>query len=249
MKVPGLKEKVAFLNESGFQNLPVLYAVKDDQARYQFLTELTAKHAGHKSSTDLLNRTFSDFNGEAGKYAQEFAFYETLCKEQRSEILVLSLIQSALGAQIGLLCSKPILNEKNKVEGVETTVHFLPSYACLEKITHGYQRLSSIHSEPDTFESHKGILTRREKECVYYLTRGLTFLEIANKMLISPRTVESHVIHIKAKLRVKTRAELIVKVCELGYLEINVLDPQSKSDKLQLLSVQPCEEFQDIITE
>lgn len=249
MKLPGLKEKIALLKASRFQYLPVVYAIKDDKARYQFVTELTAQHAGHRSSADLLNGTFSDFNGEAASYAQEFAYYDTLCKEQRSEILVLSLLQSALGAKIGLLCSKPILDEKNKVEGVETSIHFLPSSACLEKISEGYQRLSSIHSEADTFEAHKGILTKREKECVYYLTRGLTFLEIAKKMLISARTVESHVINIKAKLGVKSRSELIVKACELGYLEIKVLGPQAKSDKLQLLSVKPCEELEDIIKE
>ncbi len=245
MKLPGLKEKVAILNESESQNLPLIYVIKDDQERFQFMTEIAAIHTGAQSSAELMNRTFRDFNCEAADFAQEFTYYENLCKEQRSETLLLSLIPSAAGAQISLICNKPIINEKGKVEGVETWAQILPSDACIDKIVEGYQYLSSTQSQSLESTSHKGVLTVREQECVYYLTRGLTFIEIAKKMHISPRTVESHVINIKAKLHVKTRSELIVKACELGYLEIKLLDPAVKPEKLQLLNVKPCEEIED----
>ncbi len=39
----------------------------------------------------------------------------------------------------------------------------------------------------------------------------------------------------------KTRSELIVKACELGYVQINMLDPILKPGKLQLLGVKPYE--------
>ncbi len=81
----------------------------------------------------------------------------------------------------------------------------------------------------------------REQQCIYYLTRGFTFLEIGEYLNISPRTVETHITNIKIKLNVKTRSELIVKVCELGYLQINPLNPDLQPGKLQLLEIKPLE--------
>jgi DNA-binding NarL/FixJ family response regulator len=95
--------------------------------------------------------------------------------------------------------------------------------------------------------TNSNALTLREQECVYYLTKGFTFREMANALNISPRTVETHVTNIKLKLKVNTRAELIVKVCELGYIQINPRNPDWKPGKLQLLSIKPCESVEEIL--
>ena len=79
------------------------------------------------------------------------------------------------------------------------------------------------------------------------MTKGFNFAEIGNKLFISPRTVETHVANIKIKLGVKTRAELIARACELGYLQINILNPNTKPGKLQLLGIKPCEVLEEII--
>lgn len=246
MKLPGLKERVAILNKSHSQNLPLIYVIKDNDDRFQFITEIAALHTGARSSAELLNRTNADFNCEAAEYAKEFTSYENLCKEKRSETLLLSLIQSAQGAQISLICNKPIFNENGAVEGVETWAQILPSTTCVDKIVQGYQNISTLNTQTQAPSPQKNLLSIREQECVYHLTRGLTFLEISKKMAISPRTVESHVNHIKAKLNVNKRSELIVKACELGYLEIKLIDPTVKPEKLQLLSVKPCDAVEEI---
>ena len=51
-------------------------------------------------------------------------------------------------------------------------------------------------------------LTRREREVAALIARGLTNREAAEKLLVAQRTVETHVEHIFAKLRVQTRAEV-----------------------------------------
>ena len=51
------------------------------------------------------------------------------------------------------------------------------------------------------------LLSSRELEVLAHLTEGLTDREIAQALVISPRTVESHVSNILRKLGVRNRAE------------------------------------------
>jgi non-specific serine/threonine protein kinase len=51
-------------------------------------------------------------------------------------------------------------------------------------------------------------LTRREREIAVLVSEGLTNRQIADRLVISRRTVDSHLEHIRAKLAVSTRAEI-----------------------------------------
>jgi DNA-binding CsgD family transcriptional regulator len=55
-------------------------------------------------------------------------------------------------------------------------------------------------------------LTRRESEVFELLIRGHAFPEIASKLFISERTVESHVAHIYEKIDVHSKREAVNKV-------------------------------------
>jgi predicted ATPase/DNA-binding CsgD family transcriptional regulator len=58
-------------------------------------------------------------------------------------------------------------------------------------------------------DSGNGPLSSREQEIADLVARGLTNREIAEHLIISPRTVESHVDHIKAKLGFGRRARIV----------------------------------------
>jgi DNA-binding NarL/FixJ family response regulator len=53
-----------------------------------------------------------------------------------------------------------------------------------------------------------GPLTRREAEIASLIAQGLTNKDIAAKLFIAPRTAETHVAHILAKLGFNTRAQI-----------------------------------------
>ena len=56
--------------------------------------------------------------------------------------------------------------------------------------------------------AHRGPLTRREQDVAVLVARGLSNGEIAGELVISARTVETHVQHIMDKLGVGTRAQI-----------------------------------------
>jgi two-component system response regulator NreC len=61
-------------------------------------------------------------------------------------------------------------------------------------------------------------LTVREKEVLALLARGMTNPQIADKLVISVRTVETHRAHIMDKLGFKDRASLVGYALRHGYL-------------------------------
>jgi DNA-binding NarL/FixJ family response regulator len=59
-------------------------------------------------------------------------------------------------------------------------------------------------------------LTRREREILEYIARGLTNRQIANLLLISEKTVRNHVTNIFSRLSVAHRSQAIVLARKAG---------------------------------
>ena len=72
-------------------------------------------------------------------------------------------------------------------------------------MTKEYIRLARKKKRPDPAKS----VTKREREILVLLTEGLTSTEIAQKLYISPRTVEKHRTNILKKLDLKNTAALV----------------------------------------
>jgi DNA-binding CsgD family transcriptional regulator len=59
-------------------------------------------------------------------------------------------------------------------------------------------------------------LSQREREVALLASRGQTAAQIAAQLVISERTVETHLANIYVKLRVRSKTELIRRAPELG---------------------------------
>jgi DNA-binding NarL/FixJ family response regulator len=66
--------------------------------------------------------------------------------------------------------------------------------------------------KPPAEETGRPKLTRREREVLHLLANGLAQPEIAKKLVISSKTVSSHIQHILAKLGVHSRAQAVAAV-------------------------------------
>jgi DNA-binding NarL/FixJ family response regulator len=63
-------------------------------------------------------------------------------------------------------------------------------------------------------------LTRRERQVLELLSAGMTMGQIATRIGISPRTVETHVAKVYRKLGVRTRVQAVSRAATLGLVEL-----------------------------
>ena len=61
-------------------------------------------------------------------------------------------------------------------------------------------------------------ISDREREVLYLVAEGLKDREIAEKLSISPCTVRTHEVHLRQKLDVHSRIQLINQARKLGIL-------------------------------
>ncbi len=64
--------------------------------------------------------------------------------------------------------------------------------------------------------SSSPFLSRRQSECALLLLQGLTTKQIAQKINISPRMVEEHLMHLKQKLEAPNKTLLTLKLNNLS---------------------------------
>jgi DNA-binding NarL/FixJ family response regulator len=72
---------------------------------------------------------------------------------------------------------------------------------------------------PKADEGEAKALSGREAEILTLLARGLTGEEIAQRLVLSPETVRTHVRNAMSKLEARTRTEAVVKALELGEVQ------------------------------
>lgn len=70
--------------------------------------------------------------------------------------------------------------------------------------------------EMDQIEDRYDTLTSRERQVLHLLAQGFTGPEIAEKLFISPRTVDTHRANLVSKLGLRNQAELVRYVVERG---------------------------------
>ncbi len=88
---------------------------------------------------------------------------------------------------------------------------------------HVHPRLGAALMRPDpspaALAGPGGELSDREIEVLRLIALGLTNTEIAERLVVSVRTVESHRSHIQTKLGVRSRAKLVSLARDAGLLE------------------------------
>lgn len=78
-----------------------------------------------------------------------------------------------------------------------------------------YLQRSRTGDEKDSYSS----LTEREREILKLVAEGFTNNQIAERLVISPKTVDTHRTHIMDKLNLHSRAELVKYAMRRGLLE------------------------------
>lgn len=77
----------------------------------------------------------------------------------------------------------------------------------------------TLNKKKKTEEVEIIVLTKREKEVVKLVSDGFTSGQIAEKLFVSPRTIDTHRANLMKKLKVKNSVELVNKVREFSLLD------------------------------
>lgn len=80
------------------------------------------------------------------------------------------------------------------------------------------KNIYNTHRKESIEEEEKEILSNREKEVLKLVALGYTNKQIANKLLISIKTVESHKARIREKLNMNYRSDLVKYAIEKGMI-------------------------------
>jgi DNA-binding NarL/FixJ family response regulator len=175
--------------------------------------------------------------GEAGTAAEAVA----MARQFTPDIVLLDV---TLPDGTGLDCLPDLLAASPDVKVLMLSMHEDPSYvraalsagaagyvlkdAAYEELVDAIRKVASgqpyvapalgaklaVAAEPEPDDD----LSEREREVLELLARGYTNQEIARRLYVSVRTVESHRAHILTKLRLSTRADLVSYALESGLL-------------------------------
>ena len=108
------------------------------------------------------------------------------------------------------------------IQGIETVLkgeYFMDSsvsHKVIEKLMEFPEKEAKITDA--TYET----LTSREQEIMVLLARGLSTKQIAEKLFISPKTVENHRSNILRKLNIHSTLELVRYAARLGIIDLDL---------------------------
>ena len=85
---------------------------------------------------------------------------------------------------------------------------------------HLLKRFKTVKQERATDQTAPS-LTKREMEVLKAVAKGLTYIEIADLLGMSPNTVTSHIKNIYRKLEVRSRSEAVFEAVQLGLIDFN----------------------------
>lgn len=75
------------------------------------------------------------------------------------------------------------------------------------------------HSDDAKRSAPMAALSQRERECLEWVSRGKSSSDIGAILSLSPRTVESYLEKVCAKMKVRTRIEAVVAAVQMGLIE------------------------------
>ena len=208
-----------------FDLLPGIWCIVDTQSQYVYYNRAYAElvGVGHKPLDYLLGKTVAAMLCNAAKCAPLFWEEDHLVISSKKMVRVLNAIQMADGLWKVLQIDKqPIINTYGDVEGIifhlidQSANHLLALALSIAKETPLDKSkpgtLVNLGSTPEDIK-----LKPKESECLFYLTRGFSYKEIAAAQDITYRTVVDHIERLKLKFKAVTTTDLISKALAAGY--------------------------------
>lgn len=193
-------EKWVNLNCDSLDKLPCFIMMKDRKGLYLNLNDKMAHFVGLKTD-DMVGLSDKDLCWE--KHSSIYTENDRLVINTAKTHYFIEPINDY--NYIHMVCSTikaPLRNKFKKIRGMIGI-----------SILHQNDMFGlSVLSSDKNLQADLLKLSKRQKECLFYLGKGMSIKQIGSKLKISPRTVEDYISIIKGKLGCHTTAQLIERI-------------------------------------
>lgn len=206
------------------EQMPGLVVVMDKNSKFVYSNEYTAEMFGYSAADDMQGIDAYGMRCEAAKSASEFIEQDQYVLKKKKKLTVFDIHGYADGSVKTLLTKKSPLLVDGETEGTLclcTEVH----HNNISKISSAlinsdsqYHKDKSSRSYTINVSMGTNELSKREKDCIFYLLRGFSMKEIARYLNISWRTVESYVNNIKFKWGCQNKKAVVDCAVANGFL-------------------------------
>lgn len=211
------------------QNLCNVYPgvawAKDKNHQFIASTKQTLDVVGIKKLDNLLGITDYDLPCKLSELADDWETQESGLLTSKSSIKVMTYANWSSNESSCLLAEKNVLTNKDgDVTGLYCITMEMPQSRVMPYMMMSIPDSKIMKNGQLTIvlEDHYRGLTilKRETQTLFYLLRGNTAKEIAQRLNISPKTVETHIQNIKLKAGCLSKNELVEKCISEGLIHI-----------------------------
>ena len=208
---------------SNFNCFTDLYLWKKDvNLHFSDITDACAQLFGFQDREHALGKSDYDIPSALSKFADVFRENDKRVLQQKKKITFLEIQPCAQDQWKVFHVVKQPYYENNEITGIAGyCIDITKTYMKLDQFITGTKKRTLHQSskilQPLCVENQ---LTLRESECLFFLLRRCTAIEIANILHLSCRTVEHHIEILKNKFNASNKKNLIETATHMGYFNL-----------------------------
>ena len=197
----GGSENISCIEMADMNNLAGFFFSKDTNGKYLDCDDRLATMLGFNAGNDM--RGMTDFDLSWNDCAQVYKLNDEriIAYRQPKTLIESGTLHNGLRSTV-LSYKFPLRTRNRKVTGIMCV-----SYVINPDENPLFKNNTIADINPRCAE----VLSKRQKDCLRCLVKGMTIKEIAYTLKLSPRTVEHYLEAIKIKLNCYSRSELIQK--------------------------------------
>jgi len=206
--------------------IPSMIFQSDVNSRFIFANQFSKKLWGFNHK-DIVGHAYDDMKCDGAELAQNFRNEDLLVMQRRRPLKLISFVKYVDNEFHVVFGEKNPFFMDGQIAGIvgnyTDVTHDKSLRSLILMFLHDKKIVSQKSSSQFTYIVDENFddfsLTPRQMEVLFYLMRGNTSREIGQKLFISKRTVESHIVHMKLALECDTKSELIEKAIYLGLVQ------------------------------
>ena len=194
------------------------YAFTNLNHQYVHVSQQAAQQSGYRKPSDMIGTTVFDLKSSLSEFAATIHKVNQGVIDTGRKVIAFDVCEyPGEGLQCCLTLKAPLFSTEKKVVGVMTKAELLPVAKLSKFVTELYgtalqigkfhKSQGIIYEVTERYTQHE--LTKQESNIVFLTAYGKTTPSIADLFNLSTRTVETHLEHIKNKLGVTTKAQIV----------------------------------------